>query len=62
MNFEYTDKAKALQERVSTFMDQHVYPIEREYEEFVTENLWQIWPGLEDLKAKASSFLHLSFS
>ncbi len=53
MNFEYSDKSIEMQKRVTAFMDEHVYPIEREYEEFVTTNLWQIWPGLEALKDKA---------
>ena len=55
MNFEYSEKSLEMQKRVSDFMDEHVYPIENEYEEFVTENLWQIWPGLEALKEKAKA-------
>ena len=53
MNFEYTDKTKALCERVDRFMQEHIFPIEEAYEEFVEANPWQIYPGLEDLKNKA---------
>ena len=33
MDFAYTDKARSLIERVSAFMEQHVYPNERAYHE-----------------------------
>jgi len=47
MNFEYSDKSKEMQERVSAFMEEHVYPIEKEYEEWTVQNMWQAWPGME---------------
>ena len=55
MNFEFSDKSKALQDKVKSFMDQHLYPIEKEAQDFFTDhnNLWQEWPGIEDLKQKA---------
>jgi len=53
MNFEYSEKAKEMMERVSAFMDEHVYPIEKEYEEWTVQNMWQAWPGMEALKEKA---------
>ena len=53
MNFEYSQKSLEMQQRVSDFMDAHVYPIEKEYEEFVLANPWKIYPGMEELKAKA---------
>jgi len=53
MNFEYTDKSKALQAKVDDFMQQHIFPIEKEYEEFVENNPWQIYPGMEDMKEQA---------
>jgi acyl-CoA dehydrogenase len=36
-------------------MDEHIYPNEQAYHDFVTDpaNLWQEWPGMEPLKAKA---------
>jgi len=42
MNFEYTDKSKALQAKVDAFMQRHIFPIEKEYDEFVEKNMWQI--------------------
>ena len=33
MNFEHSDKVKSLQERVSLFMDKHVYPNEQIYKD-----------------------------
>lgn len=55
MNFEFSDKVKALIARVEAFMDEHVYPNEKAYHDFVHDpaNLWKEWPGMEDLKAKA---------
>ncbi len=53
MNFEYTDKVKDLMGRVQRFMDEHIYPIEQDYFEFTTTKLWEVYPGLEELKAKA---------
>ena len=57
MNFEYSDKVKALIAEVEAFMDAHIYPNEKAYHDFVHDpaNLWQEWPGMEDLKAKARS-------
>ena len=53
MNFEFTEKSKALQEKVARFMKEHVYPIEKEYDAFIEENLWQEYPGMEKLKELA---------
>jgi len=55
MNFEFSDKAKELQDKVKSFMDQHIYPIEKETYAYFTDhnNLWKEWPGIEDLKHKA---------
>ncbi len=50
MNFEYTEKSKALQQRVDEFMQKYIFPIEKEYAEFTENNLWQHYPGLEALK------------
>ena len=59
MNFEYTEKSKALQSKVDQFMQKHIFPIEKEYDEFVENNLWKIYPGLENLKdlAKAEGLI-----
>ena len=55
MNFDHTKKATALQARLSDFMQEHLYPVEPDINQFLQkpENLWQYWPGFEDLKAKA---------
>ncbi len=53
MNFEYTERSKELQARVDAFMQEHIFPLEKEYYEFVTQNLWQVYPKLDELKAKA---------
>ena len=55
MDFEYSDKVKALRGRLIDFMDAHVYPIEKERDHFHHDpaNLWKRWPGTEEIKAKA---------
>ena len=55
MNFEYSDKVKALLAQVEAFMDAHVYPIEAERSAFIhdQDNLWKVWPGTEAIKQKA---------
>ena len=37
------------------FMDTHIYPHEKEVDAFLNypDNIWKVWDGLEDLKAKA---------
>ena len=55
MHFEHTDKVKDLLVRLEAFMDEHVYPAEQDYYDFVhdQQNLWAEWPGMEPLKEKA---------
>lgn len=54
MNFEPSAKVKDLQKRVTAFMEEHVYPLEKACaEEAQTANRWQPHPGLEALKPKA---------
>ncbi len=55
MNFEYTDHSKSLQEKLQTFMHEHVLPVEQEVYAFHSrpENRWKRWPGLEVLKEQA---------
>lgn len=55
MYFEYTDKVKDLQKRVSDFMEEHVYPNEQTYEDQLNEgdSRWVIPPIIEELKVKA---------
>jgi acyl-CoA dehydrogenase len=54
VDFEYSDKVKALQERLSRFMDDHIYPNEHRYDEGVTaETRWQPRAIVEEMKPKA---------
>ena len=54
MDFEYSAKTRDLMERVSAFMDQHIYPNEHRFEEEVAEgDRWQPTKVVEELKAKA---------
>lgn len=50
MNFEYSPKMKELQERLNTFMNNHIYPVEQEYNDFVEANPWKEFPKMEELK------------
>lgn len=55
MNFEYSEKSIALQEKLKQFIAEHVLPFEKEVEAFHRDpaNAWKRWPGLEGLKQKA---------
>jgi len=54
MVFEFSDKAKELQKRVTAFMEEHVYPNEGKYKEHCAgPNRWQPAPVIEELKPKA---------
>lgn len=55
MDFEVSDKVKALQKRVTDFMEQYVYPNEKTYEEQLNQagSRWSIPPIMEELKDKA---------
>ncbi|MEM6819638.1 MAG: acyl-CoA dehydrogenase [Pseudomonadota bacterium] len=55
MNFDYTPKVQALQERLLAFMDEHIYPNEATYHDYIenAEDRWTIPPIMEQLKAEA---------
>src|SRR5579859_1014894 len=54
MQFEYADKVKDLQARVSAFMDEHIYPNEARYHEHTAgADRWTPVPVIEELKPKA---------
>jgi acyl-CoA dehydrogenase len=57
MNFEHSPKAQEYIERVSAFMDQHIYPNERRYHEQLAEpgQRWACPPLMRELKAKAKA-------
>ena len=53
MDFEFSEKTKELQRRLSAFMDEHVYPNEPRYHEETQRNRWQPTRVIEELKPKA---------
>jgi acyl-CoA dehydrogenase len=55
VDFAYSDKVKRLQQQLQEFMDAHVYPNERVYDEQVAADRWAQPPIMEQLKAKARS-------
>ena len=60
MNFDYTPKQKEWMRRVGEFMDKHVYPAEKTYNDQMNDarakgNPWIVVPVVEELKAKAKA-------
>ncbi len=56
MNFEYSDKVKYLQQKLSAFMDEYIYPNEATYyEQNYTGERWKVIQIIEDLKPKAKA-------
>ena len=56
MNFEYSDKVKYLQKKLSAFMDEYIYPNEATYyEQNHTGERWKVIQVIEDLKPKAQA-------
>jgi acyl-CoA dehydrogenase len=55
MNFEYSETSKELQQRLTTFIEHHVVPLEPEYITFQSnpKNMWSRFPKIEGLKQKA---------
>ena len=54
MDFEFSDKVKELQKRVTYFMSENVYKNEEVFEDQLNKNgRWTIPPILEELKSKA---------
>lgn len=55
MDFSYSEKVEALRAKLLAFMDEHIYPNERVYEEqhAAAADRWTWPPILEELKAKA---------
>ena len=58
MNFDYTDKVKAMQARLLAFMDEHIYPNEKRFFREIAENRakrnpWVPTALIEELKPKA---------
>jgi len=57
MNFEYNETIKNYREKLNRFFDAHIYPNEKEVDEFHHnhDNMWKKWGGLEELKEKAKA-------
>jgi acyl-CoA dehydrogenase len=60
MDFSHSDKVRELQERLTQFMDDHVYPAEPLYHKELEENRragnpWQVSNVIEGLKKKAKA-------
>ena len=57
MNFDFSPKVEDLRAKVGRFMDDHVYPNERTFEDQLASgpDRWQIPPILEELKDKAKA-------
>lgn len=57
MNIDTTEKVSELINQLNNFMNEHIYPIEHQYEEFVRDpnNIWVVPPIVKELKAKAKS-------
>ena len=55
MDFEYSDRSKALLEKLNKFMDEVIYPAEPIYEEQMesAKDRWQLPPVIEECKAEA---------
>jgi acyl-CoA dehydrogenase len=54
MHFEYSDKVRELQRRLSAFMDEHIYPNEATFHRQIAEgDRWQPAAIAEELKPKA---------
>ena len=53
MTFEYSEKTKELQKHIQRFMDEHIYPNERRFDEEVERNRWKPTEIIEELKPKA---------
>ena len=54
MHFEHSDKVKDLQQRLTAFMQEHIYPNEKQWhEEINTGDRWQPAQIVEELKPKA---------
>ena len=54
MDFAYSAKVKNLQEKLGRFMDEHIYPNERAYDDGIAPDArWQPRPIVEELKPKA---------
>ena len=57
MDFDYSEKVQKLRAELNEFMEEHVYPNEKTYQEQLaaSEERWSIPPIMEELKEKAKA-------
>jgi acyl-CoA dehydrogenase len=53
MNFDYSDKVKSLEQRLRAFMDEHIYPNEKGYNQEIENDRWAPTKVIEELKTQA---------
>jgi acyl-CoA dehydrogenase len=53
MNFAFSEKTKELQQRLQTFMEEHVYPNEQRFHDQVERDRWKPTGIIEELKVLA---------
>jgi acyl-CoA dehydrogenase len=53
LQFEFSDKAKDFQQRLTAFMETHIYPNEQRYDDEIEQDRWSSPPILDKLKPKA---------
>ena len=55
MSYKISDKAKELNKKLEVFMEQYIYPHEKDYDEFTSnqDNLWEYPEWYEGLKEEA---------
>ena len=55
MGFEINEKVAQLNARLETFMRQHIYPREHDWDEWCLDqnNLWEVPPWYDGLREKA---------
>src|SRR5258706_13895257 len=53
MHFEFSKKVKDLQQRLTAFMDEHIYPNEHRFHDEIERDRWKPTRVIEELKPKA---------
>jgi acyl-CoA dehydrogenase len=53
MQFEFSEKTKELQQRLTAFMEEHIYPNEQRFHEEIAQQRWSPTRIVEELKPKA---------
>jgi acyl-CoA dehydrogenase len=53
MSFEFSQKTRELQKKLTAFMEEHIYPNEKRFHEEIEQNRWQPTKIIEELKPKA---------